>query len=197
MPLHPAFHQITQLHSGDAGLQSQLSIVARGNHAFDPGDIVGTQRGDHALQVAAAAPDMGQRRDAASGCSSGMRGAACFVGCNGNDIGQHSWVTAEELAADIPSLQLTRDSHLLDLGCGYGFLVECARRFGVEAIGLEASEVALAECRRRAMRPAAIMKAIYRATFDRLVAADWRDLAREVRTPTMVKLWLALRHGVF
>jgi len=41
------------------------------------------------------------------------------------------------------------------------------------------------------------MKAIYRATFDRLVAADWRDLEREVRTPTVVKLWLALRHGLF
>jgi SAM-dependent methyltransferase len=38
---------------------------------------------------------------------------------------------------------------LLDIGCGYGFLVECARQFGMPAIGLEASEVALAECRQR------------------------------------------------
>ena len=60
-----------------------------------------------------------------------------------------------------------------------------------------AADAALAECTRRAMRPAAIMKAIYRATFDRLVAADWRNLDREVRTPTVVKLWLALRHGLF
>jgi len=59
-----------------------------------------------------------------------------------------------------------------------------------------AADAALAQCSRRAMRPAAIMKAIYRATFDRLVAADWRDLDRPVRTPTPVKLWLALRHGI-
>ena len=31
----------------------------------------------------------------------------------------------------------------MDVGCGYGFLVECARRFGIGAIGLEASEKAL------------------------------------------------------
>ena len=37
---------------------------------------------------------------------------------------------------------------LLDVGCGQGFLVECARQFGVAAIGLEASAVALAEGRR-------------------------------------------------
>lgn len=38
---------------------------------------------------------------------------------------------------------------LLDVGCGYGFLVECARRFGIEAVGVEGSEDALAECRAR------------------------------------------------
>lgn len=38
---------------------------------------------------------------------------------------------------------------LLDLGCGYGFLVECARRFGIPAIGLEASADAVAESRLR------------------------------------------------
>jgi SAM-dependent methyltransferase len=38
---------------------------------------------------------------------------------------------------------------LLDVGCGLGFLVECARQWGIEAIGLEASEKALAACRQR------------------------------------------------
>lgn len=38
---------------------------------------------------------------------------------------------------------------LLDIGSGLGFLIECARRFGVHAIGVEASDVALAECRAR------------------------------------------------
>jgi SAM-dependent methyltransferase len=38
---------------------------------------------------------------------------------------------------------------LLDVGSGFGFLVECARQFGMPAVGLEASEHALSECRRR------------------------------------------------
>lgn len=36
----------------------------------------------------------------------------------GEDIGQHSWVTADELRADIVRLGLSALSHLLDLGCG-------------------------------------------------------------------------------
>jgi SAM-dependent methyltransferase len=38
----------------------------------------------------------------------------------GKDIGQHSWVTAEELEGDIARLQLSRASRFLDLGCGPG-----------------------------------------------------------------------------
>jgi len=38
---------------------------------------------------------------------------------------------------------------LLDLGCGLGFLVECARRWGIKSVGLEASGKALAACRER------------------------------------------------
>ena len=38
----------------------------------------------------------------------------------GKDIGQHSWVTAEELQEDIARLKLTRASRFLDLGCGPG-----------------------------------------------------------------------------
>lgn len=37
---------------------------------------------------------------------------------------------------------------LLDVGCGQGHLLECARQFGMPAIGLEASAVALAEGKR-------------------------------------------------
>jgi SAM-dependent methyltransferase len=38
----------------------------------------------------------------------------------GEDIGQHSWVGAEELREDIPRLRLARASRFLDLGCGPG-----------------------------------------------------------------------------
>jgi presqualene diphosphate synthase len=73
----------------------------------------------------------------------------------------------------------------------------CRELAGIAAAHYDAADAALAQCSRRAMRPAAIMKAIYRATFDRLVAADWQTLDAPVRTPTAVKLWLALRHGIF
>jgi squalene synthase HpnD len=61
----------------------------------------------------------------------------------------------------------------------------------------KAATAAMRQCSRRAMRPAAIMQAVYRATFDRLVKADWQDVTKPIRTPTPVKLWLVLRHGLF
>jgi len=36
----------------------------------------------------------------------------------GEDIGQHSWVGADELRADMARLRLAPSSHLIDLGCG-------------------------------------------------------------------------------
>ncbi len=38
----------------------------------------------------------------------------------GEDIGQHSWVTAEELKESIPRLKLSPASRLFDVGCGPG-----------------------------------------------------------------------------
>lgn len=58
------------------------------------------------------------------------------------------------------------------------------------------ANAAMGRCSRRAMRPAAVMSAVYRATLDRLAAADWRDLAAPARIPKPVKLWLVLRHGL-
>jgi presqualene diphosphate synthase len=78
-----------------------------------------------------------------------------------------------------------------------GLRAACRDLARIAARHYDDADAAFAQCGRRAMRPAAIMKAIYRATFDRLVAADWRDLDRPVRIPTPVKLWLALRHGIF
>jgi cyclopropane fatty-acyl-phospholipid synthase-like methyltransferase len=63
----------------------------------------------------------------------------------GEDIGQHSWVTAEELRADIQRLGLTSDSSLLDLGCGPGGpLVFVVRATGCIGTGLEMSASAIA-----------------------------------------------------
>ena len=67
------------------------------------------------------------------------------------DIGQHSWVSADELRRDINRLHLTAASRLLDLGCGPGgplvFLIETC---GCHGTGVESSAAALEAARQRA-----------------------------------------------
>jgi SAM-dependent methyltransferase len=69
----------------------------------------------------------------------------------GEDIGQHSWVTATELRTDLPSLALTPSSRLLDLGCGPGgpltFLVAAV---GCRGTGVDQDPMALESARHRA-----------------------------------------------
>lgn len=69
----------------------------------------------------------------------------------GEDIGQHSWVSADELRGDIRRLGLTRSSRFLDLGCGPGgplaFVVSEVRCHGT---GLELSPSAVQVGRSRA-----------------------------------------------
>ena len=55
---------------------------------------------------------------------------------------------------------------------------------------------AMALCRRRPMRPAALMGAIYHATLRELVRGGWRDPAARVSLAKPCKLWLVLRHGL-
>jgi presqualene diphosphate synthase len=55
---------------------------------------------------------------------------------------------------------------------------------------------AVRSCPRRAMRPAAVMGAVYHAILQRLRQRGWHDLEREVKLPAALKLWFALRHGV-
>jgi len=69
----------------------------------------------------------------------------------GEDIGQHSWVTAEEFRRDMASLRLSASTRLLDLGCGAGGpLTYAMRESGCWATGLDASEPALVSARERA-----------------------------------------------
>jgi len=60
----------------------------------------------------------------------------------------------------------------------------------------QASRRAMEACSRRAMRPAAVMAAIYRATLSALLRSGWRDPAARVNVSKSLKLWLALRHGL-
>ena len=58
------------------------------------------------------------------------------------------------------------------------------------------AEAAMAQCSRRAMRPAAVMGAVYRAALVRLRRRGWRGSTEPVAVPKPVKIWLALRHGL-
>ncbi len=58
------------------------------------------------------------------------------------------------------------------------------------------AERMMARCRRRAMRPAAVMSAVYRATLCELLRRDWRDPAARASLTKPLKLWLVLRHGL-
>jgi len=69
----------------------------------------------------------------------------------GVDIGQHSWVTVDELRADTARLHLSSSSRLLDLGCGpCGPLTFILSSIGCQGTGVEVSAAALSAGRRRA-----------------------------------------------
>jgi len=55
---------------------------------------------------------------------------------------------------------------------------------------------AMKHCQHRAMRPAAVMAAVYHATLVRLRRRGWSRLDKPVSVPRVVKIWLALRHGL-
>lgn len=71
----------------------------------------------------------------------------------GEDIGQHSWVTADDLRDDIGRLRLAPASRLLDLGCGpCGPLTFAIANTGCMGTGLELSVEAIAAGEARAQR---------------------------------------------
>jgi cyclopropane fatty-acyl-phospholipid synthase-like methyltransferase len=69
----------------------------------------------------------------------------------GEDIGQHSWVTADEFRSDLDRLSLTTSSRLLDVGCGpCGPLVFAVKSTGCMGTGLDVSAPAIGSGRARA-----------------------------------------------
>jgi phytoene synthase len=58
------------------------------------------------------------------------------------------------------------------------------------------ASAAMARCSHRAMRPAAVMMAMYRQIFDRLEAANWYP-PDALHISKAKKIWCALRHGLF
>jgi len=70
----------------------------------------------------------------------------------GKDIGQHSWVTAEEVLQDVPGLGLSRQSRIIDVGCGpCGPLTFVAGMVGCHGVGMDLSAPAIAAGRARAV----------------------------------------------
>jgi SAM-dependent methyltransferase len=69
----------------------------------------------------------------------------------GEDIGQNSWLTVDELDRFRSRLGLRPSTHLLDVGCGSGGpALHVARRTGCRVVGVELSEEAVAEATRLA-----------------------------------------------
>ena len=66
-----------------------------------------------------------------------------------------NWRSYRPLLAEF--VRYSEETPLLDIGCGYGFLAECARQFGIPAIGLEGSESAIA--RGKQLHPLADIRA--------------------------------------
>ena len=54
----------------------------------------------------------------------------------------------------------------------------------------------MADCPRRAMRPARAMGAVYHAQLVKLRERGWERFAEPIKLSKPVKLWLALRHGL-
>jgi cyclopropane fatty-acyl-phospholipid synthase-like methyltransferase len=85
-------------------------------------------------------------RDFAAGVYGEVRRAAF-----GEDIGQNSWLTVDELDRFLSRLDLRPGTRLLDVGCGSGDpSLHVARRTGCQVVGVELSEEAVAEATRLA-----------------------------------------------
>ncbi|MFQ5533889.1 MAG: presqualene diphosphate synthase HpnD [Sphingomonadales bacterium] len=57
------------------------------------------------------------------------------------------------------------------------------------------AQQAIADCDRRAMKPALVMMHVYRRILDRLIARGWAELDRPVKVSKLAKLVIGLRFG--
>ena len=94
----------------------------------------------------------------------------------GNDLGQTSWVTAEESAEIMRLLQLRSDSHVLEIGCGSGrYALHVAERVGCRIIGIDVNEPGI----ERAKKLAAQEKLDAQVSFERCDASKPLRFAEE------------------
>jgi SAM-dependent methyltransferase len=82
-----------------------------------------------------------QYRDFATDVYADVRRAAF-----GEDLGQNSWLTVDELDRFVARLELGPGARLLDVGCGSGGpALHLARRTGCQVVGVDLYEEAIAE----------------------------------------------------
>jgi presqualene diphosphate synthase len=74
--------------------------------------------------------------------------------------------------------------------------VVCQELAARAAARFDAADRWLAQENRRDVRPALIMRGVYRLTLERLIADDWRQLDPPVRLGKAERLWVAVRHGL-
>jgi cyclopropane fatty-acyl-phospholipid synthase-like methyltransferase len=69
----------------------------------------------------------------------------------GEDLGQFSWITADELRKFFNRLQLTADSHVLDVACGSGGpALFTAQTVGCSVIGIDINQAGIVAVQRMA-----------------------------------------------
>jgi SAM-dependent methyltransferase len=103
----------------------------------------------------------------------------------GQDIGQNSWLTADEHDRFIEWLSLTSRSRVLDVACGSGVTtLRIAQRTGCSVVGIDMHESAIAEARSATIRAGLSTRARFEradgagkqpfddASFDGLVCID-------------------------
>jgi presqualene diphosphate synthase len=72
----------------------------------------------------------------------------------------------------------------------------CELLAGVARNRFDEAAAMLAECDRRKVRPAVMMKEVYSRVLHRLSDRGWQPVGGRVRLSPLSKLWIVLRHGV-
>jgi SAM-dependent methyltransferase len=94
------------------------------------------------------------------------------------DLGQTGWMDAEELRRFLPLLELTPDTHVLEVGCGAGgCALYVSQLTGAQVTGIDANPSAIEQARRSAEIPGT------RASFEQIDANErlpFRDASFDV-----------------
>ncbi len=77
-----------------------------------------------------------------------------------------------------------------------GLAAVCAELVPVIEERFAEARALIADCDRRATRPARMMMEVYGRTFERLKKRGWRNPYDSVRLSKLEKLWIALRYGL-